>query len=140
MTDIQAALGISQLQRIDEFISRRRMLATVYNEKLAELPIVLPYQQPDTDSAWHLYVIKIKQYEDGKSRQQVFDELRSHNIGVNVHYIPVHTQPYYKALGFKHGDFPQVEQYYENIITIPLYYALTVQEQEYVIQCLYKCI
>ena len=140
MTDMQAALGISQMQRIDEFISRRQMLASVYNEKLAELPLVLPYQHPDADSAWHLYVIKIKQHEGGKSRRQVFDELRGHNIGVNVHYIPVHTQPYYQKLGFKQGDFPLAEQYYQNVITIPLYYALARQEQEYVIECLYKCI
>jgi len=140
MTDMQAALGISQLQRIDEFICRRQMLAKVYNEKLAELPLVLPYQQPDTDSAWHLYVIKIKQHEGGKSRRQVYDALRGYNIGVNVHYIPVHTQPYYQKMGFKQGDFPQTEHYYQNVLTIPLYYGLTAQEQQYVIDCLNRCI
>jgi len=139
MTDMQAALGISQMRRIDEFISKRHMLAKRYNEKLAELPLVLPYQHPDTYSAWHLYVIKIKQEECKNSRRQVFDTLRCYNIGVNVHYIPVHTQPYYQKLGFMQNDFPQAEQYYQNVITIPLHYALTEQEQDYVIECLYKC-
>ena len=140
ITEMQAALGISQMRRIDEFISKRHMLAKRYNEKLADLPLILPYQHRDADSSWHLYVIQIKQKECKNSRRQVFDALRSCDIGVNVHYIPVHTQPYYQKLGFKQGDFPQAEQYYQSVITIPLHYALTEQEQDYVIECLHKYI
>lgn len=138
MTDLQAALGISQLKRIEEFIIRRRQLVKRYNESLKDLPLILPFQHPDTDSAWHLYVIQLDSTKCTTSRQVLFDELRGFNIGVNVHYIPVHTQPYYRQLGFKIGEFPKAELYYQNAITLPLYPGLTEKEQEYIIECLHR--
>ena len=133
MTDIQAALGASQMQRLDEFVKRRRFLAERYNQLLQDLPLVLPWQHPDTESSWHLYVIRLKLDKISKTHRQVFEELRQAKIGVNVHYIPVHTQPYYKQLGFKWGDFPQAEQYYREAISIPIYYGLTEENQETVV-------
>lgn len=132
MTDIQAALGASQMQRLKEFVSRRRFLASRYDELLQELPLVLPWQHSETDSSWHLYVIRLKLDRIAKTHTQVFEELRRAGIGVNLHYIPVHAQPYYQGLGFKWGDFPQAEQYYREAISIPLYYDLTEENQEQV--------
>lgn len=133
MTDIQAALGASQMQRLDEFVKRRRFLAERYNQLLQDLPLVLPWQHPDTESSWHLYVIRLKLNKISKSHRQVFEDLRQAKIGVNLHYIPVHTQPYYKQLGFNWGDFPQAEQYYREAISIPIYYGLTEENQETVV-------
>lgn len=131
ITDIQAALGVSQLKRLDDFIGRRRALAHRYNNMLKCLPLGLPYQAAGADSAWHLYVVQIK--AGGNSRLEVFTDLRNAGIGVNVHYIPVHTQPYYSAQGFKNGDFPVAEAYYQTAISLPMYYALTDEEQDYVV-------
>jgi dTDP-4-amino-4,6-dideoxygalactose transaminase len=133
MTDIQAALGASQMQRLDEFVKRRRFLAERYNHLLQDLPLVLPWQHPDTESSWHLYVIRLKQDKISKSHRQVFEELRQAKIGVNLHYIPVHTQLYYQQLGFNWGNFPNAEQYYREAISIPLYYGLTENNQERVV-------
>jgi len=132
MTDIQAALGASQMQRLDEFVSRRRLLSDHYNRILANLPVTLPWQHPDTESSWHLYVTRLRLDKIAKTHRQVFEELREAKIGVNLHYIPVHTQPYYKKLGFKWGDFPQAEAYYQEAISIPLYYDLTEEKQKIV--------
>lgn len=136
MTDIQAALGVSQMQRLGEFISKRRYLAQRYNHLLKDLPITLPYQHPDTESSWHLYVIHLHLHKISKTHRQVFEELRQAGIGVNLHYIPVHTQPYYQNLGFKWGDFPSSEGYYKSAISIPLYYGLSDRDQELVIASL----
>jgi UDP-4-amino-4,6-dideoxy-N-acetyl-beta-L-altrosamine transaminase len=133
MMDIQAALGASQMQRLDEFVSRRRVLADHYNEMLANLPVTLPWQHPDTESSWHLYVIRLQLDKIAKTHRQVFEELRQARIGVNLHYIPVHTQPYYQNLGFKWGDFPQAEEYYQEAISLPIYYGLSDENQERVI-------
>jgi UDP-4-amino-4,6-dideoxy-N-acetyl-beta-L-altrosamine transaminase len=133
MTDIQAALGASQMQRLDDFITRRKFLVHRYNHLLQDLPLTLPYQHPDTESSWHLYVIRLNLNKISKTHRQVFDELRQAAIGVNLHYIPVHTQPYYQNIGFKWGDFPEAESYYQTAITIPLYYGLSEQEQDRVI-------
>lgn len=130
ITDIQGALGASQMQRLNEFVSRRRFLADRYNQMLANLPVTLPWQHPDTESSWHLYVIRLQLDKIAKTHAQVFEELRQAGIGVNLHYIPVHTQPYYEKLGFKSGDFPQAEQYYQEAISLPLYYDLTEENQE----------
>lgn len=130
ITDIQGALGASQMQRLNEFVSRRRFLADRYNQMLANLPVTLPWQHPDTESSWHLYVIRLQLDKIAKTHPQVFEELRQAGIGVNLHYIPVHTQPYYEKLGFKFGDFPQAEQYYQEAISLPLYYDLTEENQE----------
>ena len=136
ITDIQAALGASQMQRLDEFVSRRRFLAQRYNELLQDLALTIPWQHPDTESSWHLYVIRLKLDKITKTHRQVFEELRQAGIGVNLHYIPVHTQPYYQELGFKYGDFPQVEKYYQEAISLPLYYGLTQENQDRVVASL----
>lgn len=133
MTDIHAILGCSQLKRIDQFVSRRNLIAKYYNERLRNLPIVLPYQAPYNYSSFHLYPILLQKKDD---RKRVFELLRANRIGVNVHYIPIHTQPYYKNLGFKYGDFPNAEQFYSSTISLPIYYSLTEEEQEFVIKIL----
>lgn len=134
MTDIQAALGLSQLSRVDQIVERRNMLALRYDEALRGLPLILPLVAQEVYSAFHLYVVQINLERLNKTRMRVFEELRDAGINVNVHYIPVHTQPYYQKLGFKKGDFPWSENYYERAITLPLYYGLTVEDQDYVIQ------
>ncbi|HVX76399.1 MAG TPA: UDP-4-amino-4,6-dideoxy-N-acetyl-beta-L-altrosamine transaminase [Bradyrhizobium sp.] len=138
MTDIQAALGHSQLGRLDSFVSRRRELAARYDRLLANLPVTCPWQHPDTNSAWHLYVIRLHRNDIKLSRRQVFDALRAAGIGVNVHYIPVHTQPYYRRLGFETGMFPAAESYYEDAITLPLFSKMTNDEQDTVVAALEK--
>ncbi len=136
ITDIQAALGVSQMQRLDQFIEKRRFLSARYNQLLANLPVTLPYQHPETNSSWHLYIMRLNLDKINKSHGQVFEELRQGKIGVNLHYIPVHTQPYYQKLGFKYGDFPQAETYYQEAISIPLYYGLTEENQDYIVNTL----
>jgi len=133
MTDIQAALGVSQIKRIDEYISRRHQVKEIYDEMLGTLPALLPWQHPDTYSALHLYPIKIGKDLD---RKKVFNQLFDAGIGVNVHYIPVHTQPYYKRLGFKQGDFPVAEEYYNHAISIPMYPTITDSQQEQVVSAI----
>ncbi|MDL2259835.1 UDP-4-amino-4,6-dideoxy-N-acetyl-beta-L-altrosamine transaminase [Deltaproteobacteria bacterium OttesenSCG-928-K17] len=123
LTDIQAALGLSQLARLNHYVERRHQLAGRYNLILADLPLTLPWQSPDSHSAFHLYPIRVKK------RDKVFGHLRACGIGVNVHYIPVHTQPYYQALGFAPGDFPEAEKYYDETLSLPLFPALTEAEQ-----------
>ena len=132
MTDIQAAMGTSQMARVDTFVARRRVLAQQYDELLKGLPVVTPHQVKDGRSAWHLYVIGLV---PGKTppRHQVFDSLRASGILVNVHYIPVHLQPYYRRFGFKLGDFPVAEAYYDSAISLPLFYGLTEEAQDYVV-------
>jgi dTDP-4-amino-4,6-dideoxygalactose transaminase len=127
LTDLQAALGASQLHRLDAFLARRRELAVRYDERLARLPVERPAQHPKAASAWHLYVVKVAQ------RRRVYDALRAAGIGVNVHYIPVHLQPYYRRFGFKPGDFPNAEAYYERALTLPLYPGLSQAEQDRVV-------
>lgn len=141
MTELQAALGVSQMTRLDEFVARRHALAARYDKLLADLPLILPYRNPANQSALHLYPIQIQpenmQPESGKTRQQIFDYLRAHDIGVNVHYIPVHTQPYYRQrFGFAQGDFPAAEAYYAHAITLPLYFSLSEDEQDTVVATL----
>lgn len=140
ITDLQAALGISQLQRINSFIEKRSWLAERYNKLLRDLPLILPWQHPDTLSSWHLYVVRLKLDALSKTHYQIFEALRRADIGVNLHYIPVHTQPYYRQLGFTWGDFPKAEQYYREAISLPLYYGLTQVHQDRVVQALYDII
>lgn len=136
ITDIQCALGLSQLTRLDEFVKRRNYLACRYDDHLKKLPITVPYQISDSYSSLHLYVIRLHLNELQKTHREIFIELREAGIGVNLHYIPVHTQPYYRNLGFKWGDYPVSEQYYKEAITIPLYYSLSNEEQDFVISTL----
>lgn len=133
LTDIQAALGESQLKRIAEFVSRRHILAERYDNGLADLPITLPSKHPDCYSACHLYVIRLRTAAMSKTHRQTFDALRSAGIQVNVHYIPVHTQPYYRGMGFRTGDFPESEKYYAEAISLPMYAGLSDSDQDYVI-------
>lgn len=136
ITDIQAALGASQMERLEEFVTRRRALAARYNELLKALPLTLPYQHPDTNSSWHLYVIRLQLDRSTKTHRQVFEELRANGIGVQLHYIPVHTQPYYQELGFKTGDFPESEKYYGEAISLPMFAAMTDADQDRVVATL----
>lgn len=136
MTDIQAALGVSQMQRIDEFVERRHELARRYDRLLSDLPLTLPWQAPEGYSAFHLYVVRV----GTDSRRQLFDALRTANIGVNVHYIPVHTQPCYQRMGFAEGMFPESERYYAEAITLPMFPGMTDAQQDRVIESLKVCL
>lgn len=136
MTDIQAALGASQMTRLNEYVAQRHKIANRYNEWLADLPITLPWQHPDSYSGFHLYVIRLQLDKIEKSHKDVFEYMRSKEIMVNLHYIPVHTQPYYKAMGFKQGDFPEAERYYAEAISIPMYPTMTVAQQQEVVAVL----
>ena len=136
MTELQAAIGVSQMHRLDEFTTNRHTLQERYDLLLSNLPIVKPYQDQDSYSALHLYPIQVDLNGVDKSRQQIFDELRQNGIGVNVHYIPVHTHPYYQNMGFKKGDFPNSENYYDNAISIPIFQGLTIELQNEVIKVL----
>ncbi|MDP2879938.1 MAG: UDP-4-amino-4,6-dideoxy-N-acetyl-beta-L-altrosamine transaminase [Sulfuricella sp.] len=133
ITDIQAGLGASQMQRLDEFVARRRQLSDRYDSLLRDFPLTLPWRHPDAYSAVHLYVVRLRLDLIGKTHRQVFEELRQHGIGANLHYIPVHTQPYYQKMGFRKGDFPEAERYYGEAISLPLYPGLTENEQDYVV-------
>lgn len=135
MTDIQAALGLSQLERIDEFVGRRNHLADRYDRLLANLPIGLPARRDDTLSAFHLYAIRIDE-KAGKDRRYVFEALRELGIGVQVHYIPVYTQPYYRELLGTIGDLPRTEHYYRTAISLPLFHSLSEEMQDSVIAAL----
>lgn len=133
MTELQAALGLSQMNRLDVYVAKRHALVKRYDEQLAELALSIPWQHPDGYSSFHLYVVRLA---EGSHRRQVFEALRARGIGVNVHYIPVHTQPYYHAMGFALGDFPQAERYYAEAISLPLYPGLSEADQDHVISCL----
>lgn len=133
MTDLQAALGISQAKRLEEWVARRNTLAARYQAELNKLPLILPATSSDAYSAWHLYIVQLR---DKSRRRKVFTALREDGIGVNVHYIPVHIQPYYQTLGFRAGQFPVAEAYYEGAISIPLYSSMATAEQDRVIECL----
>ena len=136
MTDLQAALGCSQMDSLDEFVARRRYLVKRYNEKLKELPLRTPYQDEATNPSWHIYIIRVDFTKVTLSKKEIFARMRDRGIALNLHYIPVHTQPYYQNLGFKKGDFPVSERYYEEAITLPLYYDLTDEQQDQIIQAL----
>jgi UDP-4-amino-4,6-dideoxy-N-acetyl-beta-L-altrosamine transaminase len=137
MTEIQAALGVSQIERLQSITESRHEIAKRYNEKLVGLPVVVPFQIEESYSGLHLYVIRLKLDDIKATHLEVFNALRAANIGVNLHYIPVHLQPYYqKNFGFKVGDFPQAEKYYKEAISLPLYPDLTDEQQDYIVETL----
>ena len=133
MTDIQAALGISQLSRIEGWIERRHVLADVYDRTLRELPLILPAHPRTPRSALHLYPVQIDPTRTSLTRREVFDALREAGIGVNVHYIPVHTQPYYRDLGHIGGECPNAELYYAHCLSLPMFASLTDDDQHRVV-------
>ncbi|MDR9750354.1 UDP-4-amino-4,6-dideoxy-N-acetyl-beta-L-altrosamine transaminase [Pseudomonas sp. SZMC_28357] len=140
MTDLQAALGLSQLSKLEGFIARRRELAARYDRLLADLPLTLPAAQAEAESAWHLYVVRLQLGRIKLSHRQVFEGLRAAGIGVNLHYIPVHLQPYYRDLGFAEGDFPEAERYYAEAISLPLFPLLTDEQQDFVVEQLRRLV
>jgi UDP-4-amino-4,6-dideoxy-N-acetyl-beta-L-altrosamine transaminase len=143
ITDIQAALGLSQLGRLDAFVARRRAIAARYTTLLADLPVTTPFQAAYGESAWHLYPVWIQPGADGDvaaRRKAVFASMREQGIGVNVHYIPVPTQPYYRKLGFAPGQFPAAERYYAGAISLPMYFSLSDAEQEQVVDALRRAL
>lgn len=140
MNDLQAALGVSQLTRLDTYIARRAAIARRYDVLLRELPVQTPFVASGVTSAWHLYVIRLRIDQIARSRAEVVASLRSAGIGVNVHYIPVHSQPYYRALGFQPEDFPQALQYYEEAISLPVYATMTDAQQDAVVGALVEAL
>ena len=136
MTEMQAALGVSQMTRLHDFVATRNKLAARYDQLLRELPLLIPTQIEDSYSGRHLYVIRLKLDEIKITHKECFDKLRKKGIGVNLHYIPVHIQPYYKELGFELGQFPEAEKYYSEAISIPLFHTMTLEQQDDVITSL----
>ncbi|MFD1766098.1 UDP-4-amino-4,6-dideoxy-N-acetyl-beta-L-altrosamine transaminase [Sphingorhabdus buctiana] len=130
ITDIQAALGLSQMARLDAYVSKRHQIANRYGDLLSDLPLTLPWQHEDSYSAYHLYVIRLKLDEINLTHRQVFEELRMRNIGVNLHYIPIHTQPYYARMGFDQRSYPEAERYYAEAISLPMFATLTETQQD----------
>ncbi|MFK3868311.1 UDP-4-amino-4,6-dideoxy-N-acetyl-beta-L-altrosamine transaminase [Psychrobacter faecalis] len=136
MTDMQAALGVSQMQRLDEYVAKRHELADRYNQLLKGLPITLPWQQEDSYSGLHLYVIRLQLDKISKTHIDVFKGMREAGILVNLHYIPVHLQPYYQEMGFNEGQFPEAEQYYKEAISLPMFPTITEEQQNQVVSTL----
>lgn len=136
MTEMQAALGLSQFERLDEFVSERAERAMFYNDAFADSPVEIPGQHADTQSAWHLYVVRIAP----NRRRETFDWLRELGIGVNVHYIPVHTQPFFRRMGFRNGDFPAAENYYRSALSIPLFPKLAAKEQQFIVDSICRAV
>ncbi|MFO1341400.1 MAG: UDP-4-amino-4,6-dideoxy-N-acetyl-beta-L-altrosamine transaminase [Burkholderiaceae bacterium] len=136
LTDLHAALGRSQLERLEEYVARREQLVARYDRVLAGLPLRLPGRRAGVRSAWHLYVVRVDEAAGAPPRRPVFDRLRAAGIGVNVHYIPVHWQPYYQALGFRRGQFPQAEAHYAAAISLPMFPLLSEDAQDRVVAAL----
>ena len=134
MSDLHAALGLSQLSKLDTFIFRRTELALKYQKMLSDLPLKLPVFRDYSNSAWHLYMVELTQHD----RKSVFEQLHARGVGVNVHYIPIHLHPYYQQLGFKKGNFPVAENFYNNALTLPLYPSLSDEQQNTVIDVLFE--
>ena len=140
MTDLQAALGLSQMQRLEEFVTKRHAIAELYDQLLTGLPVIAPWQHVDSYSGLHLYVIRLKLEKISCTHRQVFEALRAAGTGVNLHYIPVHRQPYYEGLGFKAGYCPEGERYYAEAISLPMYPGLTVEQQNRVVSALAEAV
>jgi UDP-4-amino-4,6-dideoxy-N-acetyl-beta-L-altrosamine transaminase len=133
LTDIHAALGLSQMARIGAFVSRRREIAKRYDDLLADLPVVRPWQHPKARSSYHLYPIRVRMEDSGVAQREIYDALRAVGIGVNLHYIPVYRQPYYESLGFQAGYCPEAEGYYRETLSIPIFPGLAAEDQDYIV-------
>lgn len=140
MTDLQAALGISQMERLDQYVAKRHELAARYEELLTPLPVVRPWQHQDSYSGLHLYVIRLRPDQIKKNHLEVFESLRQQGIGVNLHYIPVHLQPYYQKMGFQPGDYPEAERYYAEAISLPMFQAMTIEQQDKVVAAVHAAL
>ena len=140
MTELQAALGVSQMERLDDYVTRRHELAERYNELLAKLPITTPWQHPDSYSGLHLYPVRLHLDKIAKNHRQVFENMRHQGVGVNLHYIPVYRQPYYERMGFKQGYCPESEAYYNEVISLPMYPLLTDSQLESVVNKITRAI
>lgn len=140
MTELQAALGVSQMARLDDYVARRHKLAQRYDDALAELPLATPWWHSESYSGLHLYVIRLKLEALSRSHREVFEALRGQGIGVNLHYIPVHMQPYYSELGFAPGDFPESERYYGEAISLPMFATLGESDQQQVIDAVHEAL
>ena len=136
MTEMQAALGVSQMSRLHDFVATRNALAANYDQLLKDLPLITPLQIDDSYSGRHLYVIRLKLDEIKWTQQEVFKQLRENGIGINLHYIPVHIQPYYAKMGFKLNDFPLAAKYYSEAISIPLFHTMSIEQQNAVVTVL----
>lgn len=136
MTELQAALGLSQMARLDVYVARRHELAKRYNELLEGLPVTLPWQHPNSYSGMHLYVIRLQLEKVRKTHRDVFESLREQGIGVNLHYIPIYRHPFYRKMGFKECDFVEAERYYAEAISLPMFQTLTIEQQDQVIDVL----
>ena len=140
MTDIHAALGLSQMQRLDEFVAKRHSIAKRYDQTLSDLPVITPWQHPESYSSYHLYVIRLKLCEISKTHREVYEALRVAGILVNLHYIPVYRQPYYEQMGFRAGYCQEAEKYYSEAISIPMYPGLTEAQQDHVIEAISRAV
>lgn len=142
ITDMQCSLGLSQLKKLDRFIDRRREIVSMYNSVFSKSELLItPYQENDRESAWHLYMLRLKLDKIKKSRRQIFDELRAEGIGAHVHYIPLHLLRYYRQrFGYQRGDFPESEAYYDSALTLPLFPALSDKDVKRVVDCVLKIV
>ncbi|MBC3949239.1 UDP-4-amino-4,6-dideoxy-N-acetyl-beta-L-altrosamine transaminase [Pseudomonas folii] len=140
MTELQAALGVSQMDRLDDYVTRRHLLAARYQELLAHLPITLPWQHPEGYSGLHLFVIRLQLDKLAVTHRQVFESMRAQGIGVNLHYIPVHTQPYFQQMGFAPDAFPESQKYYREALSIPMFQTMTLDHQDEVVAALSKAL
>jgi dTDP-4-amino-4,6-dideoxygalactose transaminase len=140
MNDIQAALGLNQIKRLDEYVKRRHQIAKYYDTEFKDLSLLTPWQAPNVYSSYHLYPVLIEVNSNCKTQKQVYDELKKNDISVNLHYTPVHRHPYYENLGFKKNDFSQAENFHRKAISIPMYAMLQDEQQKYVVETLRKVI
>lgn len=138
MTDVQAVLGLSQMSRLDDFVTKRQDIAKRYDQALAGLPLKTPWQHADSYSSYHLYPIRLQLVGGQQTQRKTYHALHAQGILVNLHYIPVYRQPYYEAMGFKQGYCPEAEQYFKEALSIPMYSAMTAEQENEVVRCLHE--